>query len=57
MDPLYAYTNPMSQLNSICDHIKSPDYIDQKQRDEINQLLNELSSLDYRIVQLADLQV
>lgn len=57
MDPLDIYINSMSRLNSICDNIKIPDYIEPQERDKINKLLNDLSSLDYRAVQLADLQV
>lgn len=57
MDTFYVYTKSMSQLHSICDQIQNPDSIKPYDYDQINQLLNELCSLDYRVVQLADLQV
>lgn len=57
MDTLYVYTESMSRLNTICNRIQNPNRIEPNERDQINQLLNELSGLDYRVVQLADLQV
>lgn len=57
MDSLNAYTEPMQQLDLTCRHITIPDYIEPHDREQVNLLLNELASLDYRIVQLSDLQV
>lgn len=52
-----AFAENVQKCLQIGAEIDILDYIEQNHRDEINHLLNELSGLDYRVLQIADIKV